>query len=219
MFGQTFQGSFATSTGSNVGSQYRGLNKQFQPTGMVQSAYRQDQTFGGYNQAASQYGVQNAQQFHTANYRGNQAGHDAYLRADSQSPSNVQAGIGSSYGSSFGANNYATSVPVQGWTGSSSGSAGWGSTSQYGAQGAQQFHTSNYQGNQPGHDAYLRADSQSPTNYSSGYSQKSYATSAPISGTIGATNYGSYSTQSSIGQQPYQTANYQGNQFGGFRQF
>ncbi|UJF35239.1 hypothetical protein [Paenibacillus hexagrammi] len=52
----------------------------------------------GYAQAAS------PEAYHTANYRGNQIGHDAYLRSDSQTPSSFQAGV-SSYGMNAQAQN------------------------------------------------------------------------------------------------------------------
>jgi len=63
-------------------SQYRGMQTSFQPTGFVNSVYGQGQ---GANFGASQQ-FTNPQSFHTAQYKGNQPGHDTNLRADSVNP-------------------------------------------------------------------------------------------------------------------------------------
>jgi hypothetical protein len=82
--------------------QYRGMQKPYQPAGFVPSYYdqrqqqmqqsyptrpiQQPQYSGGMVQ---QYPVQqypSPQAYHTANYRGDQLGHDQYLRADSMQP-------------------------------------------------------------------------------------------------------------------------------------
>jgi hypothetical protein len=96
------------------------------------------------------------QSFHTANYRGDQQGHDAYLRADSSQPAQSQFGIGATNYSSFN-------------TGMGSTFGSIGSSQSYGQQQQQQqyqspqsFHSANYHGNQQGHDNYLRADSSQP---------------------------------------------------------
>ncbi|GAA3407200.1 hypothetical protein ACFFNY_00495 [Paenibacillus hodogayensis] len=127
-FGQTSGYGIAGST------QIRGQQqKAYQPVGMVKSQYDQKQQ--AYGQAQS-FG----QNFHTSSYKGNQAGHDNYLRSDSQSPSQFGASSASSFGT----------------------------TNQYGSsassfQPINQFHTSSYRGNQAGHDNYLRSDSQNPS--------------------------------------------------------
>lgn len=172
------------SSGS-VQSQYRGMNKSFQPTGTVQSVYGQTQSgFGGTSQFASQ------QSFHNANYRGHQQGHDNYLRADATSPSSgFGAGI-SSYGS---------------WNQSQQSQQ-----SQYqpqSTQSAQSFHSANYRGNQQGHDNYLRADATSP---SSGYGT---GASAPSYSSVNQ-GQNQFQSQYQPISSSYQTANYRGNQPG-----
>jgi len=100
------------------------------------------------SQFAGNSSYQTANQFHTANYRGNEAGHDQQWRSDSQTP--TQSSFQSGYGS-----------------------IGIGAT-QFQPQGQNQFqgstyvptqsyHTSNYRGNQPGHDSSWRSDSTQPT--------------------------------------------------------
>jgi hypothetical protein len=70
-------------------SQYRGMQTSFQPTGFVNSVYGQGQSsnFGG-NQSG------NIQSYHTAQYKGNQPGHDMSLRADAMSPTQQQGQMG-----------------------------------------------------------------------------------------------------------------------------
>jgi hypothetical protein len=79
--------------GSSFGSspQNQGSQKSYQSVGLVPSFYGQNQSQGNqfYGQSAS-----SPESFHTANYRGNQQDHDAYLRFDSQSPSLNQFGSG-----------------------------------------------------------------------------------------------------------------------------
>jgi len=70
---------------------------QFQPTGFVQSYYDQSKL-----NRANQF-AQNRNAFHASNYRGNQQGHDQYLRSDSFQPSNMQQ---SQNAQSFHASNY-----------------------------------------------------------------------------------------------------------------
>jgi hypothetical protein len=83
---------FNNFSGSSFGnaSQYQGFQKQYQPVGQVPSFYGQSsaQSNQAYGQQAS------PEQYHTANYRGNQLGHDNYLRADSTNPSQQQTGAG-----------------------------------------------------------------------------------------------------------------------------
>lgn len=163
---QGYQNSFQNQMGANSGSQYRGYETKYQPVGNVQSQYNQSLNQGMNNQFASglnqSYGsMQNAGSYHTANYRGNQAGHDAYLRADSTQPSQSQYGIGASQmgmGTSPMGNQYTSSFNT-------------GMSQQYGAsnqqygqsQNPQSYHTASYRGDQQGHDAYLRADSTQPS--------------------------------------------------------
>lgn len=145
------------SFGTPVTSQYKGMQRTYQPTGFVQSVYgqNQQQSFNSQYQSPSSY--------HTANYRGNQPGHDQYLRADSVQPSSFIANQAPAQATFT--NQYQPTLS------SNFGLAG----SQYQNQAnqfyqpqfqsTQQFHNSNYQGNQPGHDQYLRADSTQPSQF------------------------------------------------------
>lgn len=189
----------------NVTSQYKGLQKNFQPTGMVNSVYGQQQN-------------QTPASFHTASYRGDQPGHDAYLRSDSTQPS--QGG--------YGAVN--TSVNY-GFT----SNTGYGAASGYGQNQNQtqyaspdSYHTANYRGNQPGHDAYLRSDSFQPTqgqfNNTAAYGQNTipqqYNTQTNQNYASGNYGMNTSNTQQNYGQQQYvspnsfHTANYRGDQPG-----
>jgi hypothetical protein len=203
---------------SNVVSQYQGFQRPYQPVGNVQSFYSQNQ-----NQQ-QQYGSHpSSESYHTANYRGNQIGHDAGLRGDSFSPSQQQSfggqGISqSSYGSSsygvrgnaqaYSANN---NVSQQfGFNNAYGGSRAIGATSSYGQSSnpsASSYHTANYRGNQMGHDAGLRGDSFSPTQQQSGYGlqQSGYSQSA---------NYGSFSYGARGNEQAYSSVNNMSQQFG-----
>ncbi|MBD0379298.1 hypothetical protein [Paenibacillus sedimenti] len=176
-------------SGQNPTSQYQGIQKQYQPVGFVQSFYGQNagQTSQGYGQNVSQVNqnwgqATSPESFHTANYRGNQPGHDAYQRSDSSTPtqSSFQGGYSSYSGISAG--QYGNQAQAQPQYSNQS-------QSQFGFQNAQQqfagsqfgsaiqsgqsygqtpvspnaFHTANYRGNQPGHDAIYRSDSSNPT--------------------------------------------------------
>jgi len=145
-------------------SQYRGTSQRtFQPTGMVQSFYGQQNQTMGYGQQ------QNPQAFHTASYRGNQPGHDQSWRGDAQNPSQgAYRNVGSSF-SSYGMNTAAGSFGS-----SSMGQAQYGMNPSF-----QSYHTANYHGNQPGHDASLRGDSQHPAQ--SGF-RSSFGTGSPFGG-------------------------------------
>lgn len=203
-------------SGQSVTSQYRGLQKPFQPTGFVNSVYGQGNQSGyssinnnAYQSAASfqnnnQYGTfVNPQSYHTANYRGDQPGHDNYLRADSTSPSQIQGGFsaGSMNASSYG-------------TGSTFGGSQYQNQNQF--VNPQSYHTANYRGDQAGHDNYLRADSTTPSQsgYNTGFASSSYG--------LGSASYGSsqiagnqYQNQNQfVNPQSYHTANYRGNQPG-----
>lgn len=154
--------SFANSPAS---SQYRGRQQQYKPVGMVQSQYGQNQFAN-----AGQIGT-TAASFHTANYKGNQANHDQYLRSDSANPSSFTQRTSSN---TFNQSGFGFTGTMQ---------------TQYQPQSSfqtqNQFHTANYQGNQPGHDNYLRSDSSQPSSF-----------------------------QAQSQAQSFHTANYQGNQAG-----
>jgi len=141
------------SFGAPVASQYKGLQKTYQPTGYVQSVYGQNQQQQSYGQQQ----FQSPSSFYTANYRGNQPGHDQYLRADSTQPSSFASAtntFSNQYQPTFNNSQFGT-------VGSQYQSQFYQPQFQNTQQ--QQFHNSNYQGNQPGHDQYLRADSTQPS--------------------------------------------------------
>ena len=137
------------SFGTPVASQYKGIQRTYQPTGYVQSVYGQNQQ----QQYSSQF--QSPSSFHTANYRGNQPWHDQYLRADSTQPNSVasQATFSNQYQPTFNSQFAAAGNQYQ------------SQFYQPQFQSTQQFHNSNYQGNVPGHDQYLRADSTQPSQF------------------------------------------------------
>lgn len=208
-------------SGQTVSSQYRGYQKPFQPTGYVNSVYGQNNTVSSFktssiptgitsSQSYNQYGGNFAspQSFHTANYRGDQPGHDNYLRADATNPS--QSGYGTGIGMNMNTSNYSTASTFGGSQFQNQGQ------SQYQNQfvSPQSYHTANYRGNQQGHDNYLRADSTNP-------SQSGFNAGTGIS-TYGASSFGGSQFSNTSGQsvsgfvnpQSYHTANYRGNQQG-----
>lgn len=148
---------------------------------MAQSSYQnqfgQGQTYssvyGGAIQSASQFGSgATPQSYHMANYRGDQPGHDQYLRSDSSQPSSGygQGQIGMS--ESYHLSNYRGDQPGhdQYLRSDSSQPSGGQFQNQFGQPQFQNsigqtesYHMANYRGNQPGHDQYLRADSTQPT--------------------------------------------------------
>lgn len=162
---------------SSTQSQYRGVQKQYQPAGQVQSYYQgtgqnmnqfptstgsqsfqnQNQNYQNQGQIGQQTQFASPEQFHSTNYRGNQAGHDSYLRSDSVNPSQSQFGMGGQTGfqnaGQMGMNNQ---FGFQG-----QGQMAQQNQAQFAGfnPSTNQFHTANYRGNQPGHDSYLRADS------------------------------------------------------------
>ncbi|GFR37566.1 hypothetical protein PRECH8_08620 [Insulibacter thermoxylanivorax] len=175
---------YATSSyNTPVTSQYRGIQRTFQPTGFVQSVYGQgSQQALSSSSVSSQY--QSPASYHMSNYRGNQPGHDNYLRSDSQQPSGYgsygsygNTGNYGGYGSASMTSQYQASVPassqsLQSSAGSTSAQyspyQSQYSQSQYTQQSQQynspqQYHLANYQGNQPGHDQDLRSDSNQPS--------------------------------------------------------
>jgi len=150
-----------------VTSQYSGMQRTFQPTGYVQSVYGQ-----GGQSYSSQYQSQavSPSSFHGANYRGNQPGHDNYLRADSTAPTSFTSQ------SSFMNQYQPAQTSMQFTTGAMQNSQFQNSQfqspyqqqftqSMQSPQSPSSYHMANYQGNQPGHDNYLRADSQQPTQF------------------------------------------------------
>ncbi|MBE1447026.1 hypothetical protein [Paenibacillus sp. OAS669] len=181
------QNSFQPQVGSgNVVSQYRGLENRYQPVGTVQSQYQSgNQQFQGSNQFSS---FQSPQNYHTANYRGNQQGHDAYLRSDSNQPAQQFGGSFLNQAPSFNSN----------FNSSFSGQ-------QFVQQNPEAYHTANYRGNQQGHDAYLRSDSSQPAQQQFGIGQSFNA----------GLNFGGSQQYGQVqSSQAYHTANYRGNQQG-----
>ncbi|MFE5319726.1 hypothetical protein ACFQ88_13545 [Paenibacillus sp. NPDC056579] len=188
------QSNFQQYGSGNTMSQYRGLETKYQPIGYVQSQYNQSNNSGMNNQFQSS-GFQGAQSYHTSNYRGNQQGHDAYLRSDSSQPAQSQ------YVSSF-----SSQAP-------SFSSINNFSQQSYAQPSAQSFHTANYRGDQQGHDAYLRSDSSQPAQSQFGMGASSFNSfNTGISSQFASSQpYSQFQSQS---PQSYHTANYRGNQAG-----
>ncbi len=196
---------------NTVQSQYQGAPKQYQPAGYVQSFYGQNQqqmnpaqAYSGSFQASSQQQFQSPQSFHTAQYQGNQAGHDQYLRADAMQPSSMQAA------SQYGANRSFTGKFNTNWSSNTAQSQ-----NQY--QSPQSFHTAQYQGNQAGHDQYLRADAMQPSSAKGMRSSSNIAGSyAGASSSFGMSPAaGALQNQGAYKQpQSFHTGSYQGNQPG-----
>lgn len=210
----------------NVASQYRGNMKTFQPTGLVNSVYgQQNQVQSGYGQMGSQNAAGNygsfansalgtgIQNYHTANYRGDQPGHDNYLRSDSMQPS--QYGYASVNQQSGGYN----AVPANSSFGTSI-NTGVNNTAAYNQNqfvSPNSFHTANYRGDQPGHDSYLRSDSATTaqSQYGGGANASNYNTNSSFSNlntnSVGTSGYGS-SYGSQYGQVQQQNQQNQQNQ-------
>lgn len=200
--------------GQQVGTQYRGMQRTFQPTGYVQSSYNPNASY-------SQSNAQNPQaaSYHTASYRGNQPGHDQYLRSDSTQP-NASMGFGQQQAGQAGFSQPQSSFSSnQGFQ--SSASFGAMNATAYQQQSPQAYHTANYRGNQPGHDQYLRSDSTQP-NASSTFGQPAGQGMFQQGGAFGqnfnesvsafgTTNIPAYQQQS---PQAYHTPSYRGNQPG-----
>jgi hypothetical protein len=202
MHNQQYQG--------NVASQYQGFQRQYQPVGNVQSFYGQNQN-------------QQQQSYHTANYRGNQAGHDAGLRGDSFSPSQQGFGGQSMSQTNYGGLSYGVRGNQQAYSANNNVGQQFGFNNAYGGsrqtgamsmssygQGANpsaaSYHTANYRGNQPGHDAGLRGDSFSPSQQGGfGMQQSGFGQSA---------NYGSFSYGARGNEQAYSSVNNVSQQFG-----
>lgn len=156
-FGAQGSGMSSFSSNTPVASQYRGFQRTFQPTGYVQSVYGQNSQQSYSQQAPS------PSAYHGANYRGNEPGHDQYLRADSTSPSSFSNSSQSSSFTNqlqpFQSSSVASSLQ------SSQSSSFQNQFSQQAPVSGQQYHLANYKGNEPGHDQYLRADSQQPSQF------------------------------------------------------
>ncbi|SDC79424.1 hypothetical protein SAMN02799630_01507 [Paenibacillus sp. UNCCL117] len=221
MFTNQFQNNFQNQA-SGANSQYRGIDSRYQPVGYVQSQYNQslnpsmNNTFASAisQQPQSYQQFQSPQAYHTANYRGDQQGHDSYLRSDSTQPAQSQFGMGAS---SFQSNNVfaASGIQNQAVTANQSYNTPYQTT--------QSFHTANYRGSQPGHDAYLRSDSTQPAQSQYGIGAASFSSSAPFVSSVNS-NFGQQQSFSNNAfaqsqnqfqsPQSYHTANYRGNQPG-----
>jgi hypothetical protein len=169
----------------NVGSQYQGFQKQYQPVGTVPSVYGQNQNqqqFGGYA---------STENYHTANYRGNQIGHDAGLRGDSFAPAqHQQFGVGAQNTANYGSFGYGVRGNETAFAGANNVSSQFGmGQSQYGNTASRSF------------------------------GQMGTAT-GPIGSSYGqmGTSIGQTGTSWSQGSYPsaesFHTANYRGNQMG-----
>jgi hypothetical protein len=173
MHNQQFQSNY----GNYGTSQYQGFQKQYQPVGTVQSFYGQNQQQSGSSSSSASY--------HTANYRGNQVGHDASLRGDSFTPAQQQGG----------------------WGGTTSGAADY-SSARYGIRGNEAAYSgANNVSSQSGF-------SQSPYQAASRYGSMGATSFGQSSYAQGASSQGSYAQGSFPSAQSYHTANYRGNQIG-----
>jgi hypothetical protein len=203
MYSNNFS-NFGASAG--MGSQNQGF-RQFQPTGNVQSVYGQNAGQGnqGYGQNAGQgnqgYGQTASSSYQTANYRGNQQGHDAGLRADSLNPSQMQSGGFGTAGASgnYGGSNNYNSVRY-GIRGNETGGLN-NVSSQFG------FNQNPY--SSMGQSGYGNQ----------GFGSTNYSSSGMMNQGMGQSNFGQsgYGNQgASFGQgtEAFHTANYRGNQQG-----
>src|SRR5262249_4458142 len=149
---------------------------------------QQVQSYAGQQQYSNQFAA--PQSFHTASYRGNQQGQDAYLRSDSYQPAQSQY------------NSNQTSM--------NAGQQQYSMNNQYATPHS--FHTASYRGDQQGHDAIYRSDSSQPTqSYGTAASYTSYQSSQP--------SY-QMSTQSqyshSVMPQTYSNSSYRSQQSSGY---
>ena len=96
------------------------------------------------------------QQFHTSSYRGNEQGHDASLRADSQRPSANNSSMAASQFSSQQRAFQPTGMVQSFYKGNQQQASGASASTAA-------YHAAGYRGNQQGHDQYLRADATSPS--------------------------------------------------------
>lgn len=115
-----------------------------------------------------QYAV-SPETYHLANYRGNQAGHDQYLRSDSVTPaqqmvfssSQAPKNFSMDYGQS-GYNQFAAFNTNQGFYAIGIQPLPYPQQSTLQATSPEAYHNALYRGNQLGHDQYLRSDSSTP---------------------------------------------------------
>lgn len=185
MYQQQQQQPFQT----GVQSQYQGYKPAYQPVGFVQSYYQRPETTG---YQGTGIGVTGTQSYQLPNYRGNQSGHDQYLRSDSMNPSGVVN---------------TQSYQTQNYRGNEPGHDQYlrsDSMNPSGTVATQSYQTQNYRGNQPGHDQYLRSDSTQPTG--------GFQTASFNQGGYGQTQFPNQFVQT--GTQSYQLPNYRGNQPG-----
>ncbi|MDD9270135.1 hypothetical protein ACFPES_24060 [Paenibacillus sp. GCM10023248] len=211
-FNNNYGASNFNSTPNTQTSQYQ-AQKQFQPSSYVHNQPNPAQSTQSFNQSFNQ-GMASTESYHTANYRGNQPGHDAYLRSDSTTPSAYQPSSFQNAYSTYnsGRSNQFASTQYQPISYTAMNQQPF-STSQYSSSSAQSFnqqpfgqtavspnayHTANYRGNQPGHDAYLRSDSTTTSQQSF---QPSYASQQSAQG------MSSYQPQQSFYQQNAQASN------------
>ncbi|MFC0213177.1 hypothetical protein ACFFK0_12045 [Paenibacillus chartarius] len=212
--------------GSNIGSQYQGFQRQYQPVGQVQSFYGQSQ---GQQQQYGSY--PSSDSYHTANYRGNQLGHDAGLRGDSFTPAQQQQ-FGGQTATNYGSFAYGVRGNEQAYTGQNNVQSQFGFNSPFGTQSrsfgqigtsfnqgtainqassfgqqygsypsSESYHTANYRGNQLGHDAGLRGDSFTPAQ------QQQFGGQSNV-------NYGSFAYGVRGNEQAYSGQNNVQSQFG-----
>ncbi len=186
-FGQQSFGQQQQGFGQQVQSQYRGLQKTFQPTGAVQSFYQPQQT--------TQFGSNAGSNYHASGYVGNQTNHDASLREDSQSPT----------GMNMQTQNYHTAS----YRGSQPNHDSFREDSQSPtgmSMQTQNYHTASYRGNQPNHDSSFREDSFQPSSYR-GQTQSFGGSITGMQGTFQP----SVQSASFQGANNYHTQNYVGN--------
>lgn len=162
---------------------------------------------GVQSNVGSSYGQSvGAQSTHTSRYRGQQQGHDNYLRADSRRPSNSSNAFVSNSSVEFGSG-FGSRVNQSTFRGSSIGQS----------VSPQSFHTANYRGDQQGHDQYLRSDKNTHTlgQSTQSFSQSTSFASVPNYGGTSVSNQSpTYSQFQSQSQRSYQTTGYRGNQQG-----
>lgn len=137
--------------------------------------------YGNTMQSANQYGSYGSgaapQSYQMSNYRGNEPGHDQYLQSDSSQPSSFgqsQIGMNESYQmSNYRGNEPGHDQHLRSDSTRPGSSYGQGTFQNQFAQPPLQnqlgqtasYQMSNYRGNQPGHDQYLRADSTQSTGF------------------------------------------------------
>ncbi|MDQ1912782.1 hypothetical protein RAC89_20535 [Paenibacillus sp. GD4] len=204
---------------NNTFGAYQG--NPYQSMGSMQSFYGQGQQAFGMNPSPEAY--------HTANYRGNQMGHDQGLRGDAFTPAQQQQGRGyetnyntfrygvrgneqaynnvNSVSSQFGMNRPMTGMSTMNMNMNRSFPTGYGQAGQLQAQSMygqaaspESYHLAHYRGNEQGHDQGLRGDSFYPAQQQGGRGYES--------------NFGSFSYGVRGNEQSYNQANNVASQFG-----